>query len=305
MATMPSRSGLVGTSTGLGWRGIVVEHHRHGAGEWQAPALAQHMVCINLSEPIPLRQSRGERFVESHSAVGSCELISHGTPSCYIHDRTADFVALHVSPLDLRHCYESSTGGDGRHLTLQDRFSIADPQLEWLGRELHREMQLADPCGSLYAESLAATVTSLLLRRYACAVSKAPQPRPVRGLAQPLLQRLLGHIHAHLCEPLHLAELAALCQCSTNQLIARFKVSTGRTPHEYVLRARLEHALALIGKGGLTMAEVAQQAGFYDQSHLRRHLRRHQPQPRQRVTQASSAGAPNSSNITGNSTDRV
>jgi len=60
---MPSRSGLLHSSNGLGWNGIVVEHHLHGPGEWQAPALAQHMACVNLGTPIALRQSRGERFV--------------------------------------------------------------------------------------------------------------------------------------------------------------------------------------------------------------------------------------------------
>jgi AraC family transcriptional regulator len=271
---MPSRSGLLHSSNGLGWNGIVVEHHVHGAGEWQAPALAQHMACVNLGTPVALRQSRGERFVDSHAAVGSCELISQGTPSCYIHAQSADFVALHVSPLDLQRCYESSTDRDGRAVTLQDRFSIADPQLEWLARELHGEMLAGGPGGTLYAESLAAAVTALLLRRYGAAMPKAPRPRPARGLPPLLLQRLLDHIHTHLCEPLRLADLAALCHCSPGQLIARFKVSMGRPPHDYVTRCRVERAVALMHGGGLSMAEVAQQVGFYDQSHLRRHLRR-------------------------------
>nr|WP_058998923.1 helix-turn-helix transcriptional regulator [Leptolyngbya sp. NIES-2104] len=53
-----------------------------------------------------------------------------------------------------------------------------------------------------------------------------------------------------------------------------FKQSTGLSPHQYVIRCRVERAKQLLLKGEMTIAEVAATVGFYDQSHFAHYFRR-------------------------------
>jgi AraC family transcriptional regulator len=53
-----------------------------------------------------------------------------------------------------------------------------------------------------------------------------------------------------------------------------FKQTTGITPHQYVIRCRIERAKYLMAQTKLPLAEIAIQVGFVDQSHLHRHFKR-------------------------------
>ncbi|MEJ2030941.1 MAG: helix-turn-helix transcriptional regulator, partial [Maritimibacter sp.] len=67
--------------------------------------------------------------------------------------------------------------------------------------------------------------------------------------------------------------LAGLVDLHPSYLIRSFKKAMGLTPHAYLIQRRVDRArLALIG--GASGAEAAQIAGFYDQSHMIRHLKR-------------------------------
>ncbi|MEW6297167.1 MAG: AraC family transcriptional regulator [Thermodesulfobacteriota bacterium] len=94
------------------------------------------------------------------------------------------------------------------------------------------------------------------------------------GLAAERLQRVRRFIEDHLDGDLSLARLAAVAYLSPYHFARRFKVSTGMTPHQYVVSRRVEraHALLLAGEDGI--AHVATRVGFSSQSHLTFHMRR-------------------------------
>jgi AraC-like DNA-binding protein/mannose-6-phosphate isomerase-like protein (cupin superfamily) len=59
---------------------------------------------------------------------------------------------------------------------------------------------------------------------------------------------------------------------SQDQLIRRFKREVGLTPHRFLLQNRIRCAQRLIERG-MSIADVAQAAGFYDQSHFDKRFR--------------------------------
>lgn len=73
---------------------------------------------------------------------------------------------------------------------------------------------------------------------------------------------------ANLSEKISLTHLAGLCGLSRYQFLRRFKKSTGITPHNWLTQLRLERACALLKKGDTTIANIATDVGFYDQSHF-------------------------------------
>jgi AraC family transcriptional regulator len=65
-----------------------------------------------------------------------------------------------------------------------------------------------------------------------------------------------------------LTELAALLDVSTRYFCRAFRASTGLSPHQFVLRRRVERARGLIEQGELSLSETAIAAGFSDHSQM-------------------------------------
>ncbi len=61
---------------------------------------------------------------------------------------------------------------------------------------------------------------------------------------------------------------------STRHFCRAFRASKGISPHQYVIRRRIERARTLIEDGTLTYAEVAEMAGFADHSQMARTFRK-------------------------------
>ena len=77
------------------------------------------------------------------------------------------------------------------------------------------------------------------------------------------------HLHAHLGELIPTAALAEMIGLTESHFIRAFHLEFGLPPHAYHLRLRLARAVELLSYG-LSVATVANECGFADQSHLSR-----------------------------------
>ena len=77
------------------------------------------------------------------------------------------------------------------------------------------------------------------------------------------------HLEAHLGELIPTAALAEMIGLTESHLIRAFHLEFGLPPHAYHLRLRLALAVELLSYG-LSVATVASECGFADQSHLSR-----------------------------------
>lgn len=94
------------------------------------------------------------------------------------------------------------------------------------------------------------------------------------GLPAYKLRRVMDFVEAHIDEPMRLEQLAAAVAVSPFHFHRQFKSSTGLTPHQYIVRVRMERAKALLSGSDLPLAEVAAQVGFADQSYFTSAFRR-------------------------------
>lgn len=72
-----------------------------------------------------------------------------------------------------------------------------------------------------------------------------------------------------------LAELATFCGLGTSQFARAFKRSVGEAPYQWLQRRRIARAEDLLVNTRMSLADVALQCGFADQSHLTRTFSRH------------------------------
>ena len=73
---------------------------------------------------------------------------------------------------------------------------------------------------------------------------------------------------------LSLAELASVAGMSPFHFAREFKRTTGTTPHQYLIKFRIERAKALLTESEIPIVEVSSRSGFSHQSHFTRLFRR-------------------------------
>lgn len=123
-------------------------------------------------------------------------------------------------------------------------------------------------------EPLAQQSQSLALMGALFARTGEVRPQVVKGGLAPQHRRAVrDYCHAHLCEKIGLDDLASLCGLSRFQFLRRFTQAVGLTPHAWLVRLRLEHACAALATARVSVAQVAADVGFYDQSHFNRAFR--------------------------------
>lgn len=88
-------------------------------------------------------------------------------------------------------------------------------------------------------------------------------PAPAAGLDFARIDRWL---RAHLAEPLRIADLAAHCGFGMRRFHQLFNEAFGETPHQYLRRLRLDAAVLLLGESRYSLADIASDVGFADQS---------------------------------------
>jgi AraC family transcriptional regulator len=87
-------------------------------------------------------------------------------------------------------------------------------------------------------------------------------------------RRVLEHMEAHLASPLRNKELAALVDYSEFHFNVAFRNSLGASPHEFLIRRRIERAQQLMLATGMPLCDIASECGLADQAHLSRLFRR-------------------------------
>jgi AraC-like DNA-binding protein len=89
------------------------------------------------------------------------------------------------------------------------------------------------------------------------------------------LRKLFEHVEANYASRITLPDAAAIAGLSKPQFHAVFKKATGMTLVDYLTQVRLTHAVRLLRETDRSIAEIATQVGFADQSYFDRRFRRH------------------------------
>ena len=96
------------------------------------------------------------------------------------------------------------------------------------------------------------------------------------ALPQRRLRAAVEYIEEHLDAGLTLEQMAAAAHLSPYHFARQFKTATGLPPHQYVIARRVERAKHLLQAGTeVSLAEVAANTGFSDQSQFSRHFKRY------------------------------
>lgn len=94
-------------------------------------------------------------------------------------------------------------------------------------------------------------------------------------LSKSRLEAVHAFVLDRLSSTITLEEMAKVAGYSNSRFLLLFRNTMGFSPHQYVMRERIEKARVLLARTRLPLSHVATDCGFSDQSHLARLFKRH------------------------------
>ncbi|WP_426701897.1 helix-turn-helix transcriptional regulator [Rhodanobacter sp. Col0626] len=250
----------------------------------------QRFTRANYGSPQRLRSSGGLQ-VSTTAYAGDSSLPMHEhddaylclvaagsyTQQCAGRDSECRSGMLLVHPQGLRHANRFSRQGarclsiflsaelgasDGVNHLLEDNRQLRLPDSARLLARIESELAATDDAAALALQSAV-----LELLAHACRHGEGEQ-RPG------WLVRVIERLHDDPRASVSLSELAALAHVHPSHLARRFQQAQGVSVGEYQRRLRIAMARKALARGTQSIAEVAAEAGFADQSHFARVFKR-------------------------------
>jgi AraC family transcriptional regulator len=229
------------------------------------PMLSEHtVVSLNL-RPMRAEAWLGERRVWAGPiAPHAVRIVPAGVQR---HWATTDpFDLLHVM-LPPR-AFQTVAGKGCGPLTLWDPLYGSDALVRQVGLQLVTAMEEGGAFLPELADGLCRALVAHLLRRY-----HTPAPSGPRALPLAKLRRVEALVRDRMAEDLSVGCMAVTAGYSEFHFTRLFRAATGRTPHRYLLEARVARARLLLEEGRLGILAVALECGFKDASHFSRVFR--------------------------------
>ena len=258
------------SSAPLRWRGLALENHTVPAGLIHRHEHPEHFIEFVFDGNVSYEVSeRGQtrRFI---SQPGTICLLPRGAEHEVNWLKESQHTVLALKPCLLSNALEESVHES--NIELREHWNLIDRHISALLMEMMADLEDGSPAGTLYGESLANSLAVYLLKRYSNLTTRL---EPYRGgLSRSKLNRVLEYINANLSDNLELGVLAKVAGVNLYHFARAFKQSTGESPHQYVLRRRIEQAKELLGHSQVSIIEASACAGFVDQSHFSKVFRR-------------------------------
>ncbi|PVX82848.1 helix-turn-helix domain-containing protein [Paraburkholderia unamae] len=221
-----------------------------------------------VSSPDPgIRYSSGTLDGSTSCRPGCCYLLDLRSSPTRRLDMPFDTMRLYIAQSTI----EAFTDQKGRRRIgglVQRSLGASDPVLFRLSHTMQTVLQQPDQTSSLFVDYLALAFCEHVVTRYGRADTLN---RPRRAALAPWqMRRIEDFFEAHLHGNPTILDLARQCDLSTSHFTEAFKQTTGSTPHQWLLKRRIERAKSQLRESDASLASIASDCGFFDQSHFSR-----------------------------------
>src|SRR5215469_12256759 len=177
------------------------------------------------------------------------------------------YLSVGISDAALR----AACDGMASEVELRSALKLEDARVGALVAAVNAERIAGFPNGRLFLDSVEQALAVALVNGHAVRHCSAPVYRG--GLSPSRLRRVTELVHAKIEEELTLHEMAQCAGLSTSHFLETFRKSTGESPHQFVLRQRVERAKEMLRDAEMRVLDVAVACGFKTQQHFARVFR--------------------------------
>jgi AraC family transcriptional regulator len=250
----------------------------------------QHVICINVGHSITWEFKNEGRLQRVFKARGAISCFPSYHPFCaWLKVERSVFANVLLLTLDpvFVSCVAEGLEFNADRIELIEQQRSSDPTLHHIAMALRAGVQSGAALDRMYGEGLSTALAAHLLREYGAAVL-GPKTQ-YGGLTRAKLVRAVEYVQDQLNADLTVSGIAQAVGMSPYYFTRLFKESTGQSPHQYVVEARVRKAKELLITGKFTIGEAAHHVGFVDQSHLTRHFKRVFGLPPKRLLESQKA----------------
>ena len=143
---------------------------------------------------------------------------------------------------------------------------VTDDRLTHLLFALDAERARGYSTGKLFVDCIETALANILLTSF-----NTFAPRSIAGkggLAPHALRRVVEFMHANMDKQIGLKDLADCAGLSLSHFSFQFRASTNQSPHQYMLRLRIERSKELLTDSRLSVLDVGLEVGFRNQQHF-------------------------------------
>ena len=250
-------SRVVLSSVGTKWNNVVVEQHHFPSSEMADLMYKQHVIVINVGYAMTCEYKKEGQFRRFFKARGAISFFPSGQ-SFFLRSKLERGMFANVLFLALDPVFVSRIAQglelDSEGIGLIERRRSTDPTLHHIAMALRAGVQSGDGLDRMYGEGLSTALASHLLREYGAAVQKPKIQNG--GLPREKLVRAVEYIQDQLGTELTVSGIAQAVYMSPYHFTKLFKESTGQSPHQYVIEARVRKAKELLISGKFTIGEL-------------------------------------------------
>ncbi|GCE29075.1 hypothetical protein KDA_45590 [Dictyobacter alpinus] len=270
------------SSEDAGWEGLKAEafHEPLALEGWIAPGRSDVSLVLFAGgtmrmEQRPFNGAWKMLYMRSNDMLLTAGRdVAHEVRWQGISDLPMQTLHLHLSQELFCRTAAEVTDKDIQPSALMSRSGFQDPLLAQIGLALWRELEQQAPAGKLYAQIAAQMLAVHLLHHYS-EIRLHPSEESYQRLTARQMRRLVAFIQERLSQELTLEELATQAGFSPYYFARIFRQTTGESPHQFVLRQRVERAQQLLAQKNIPLVEVALESGFANQSHFTRTFKRY------------------------------
>ena len=155
---------------------------------------------------------------------------------------------------------------------LRHELRLVDQRLAALTAAVNAERIAGFPSGQPFLDSVEQAMASALVDGYGARQCSARKYRG--GLGPARLRKIREFVCANMEEELRLREMAQSVGLSTTHFSQMFRRSTGESPHQFVLRQRIERGKQMLRAAEGRILDIAIACGFKTQQHFARVFRK-------------------------------
>lgn len=211
----------------------------------QRNVFSSYLLIVMLTGTLAYQTRKKQGVVRAGQAL----LIDCNAPHFYAAQGKCSFTFVHFAGAQSQELYEEIERVAGNMVPLTTPNMLHESIGQMLS-SLQEEQRLNE------AEASAMIYAMLMKLLEECGASGTG------GSGNPVIDRAITYIQAHLMEKLSVEEIAASAGYSASYFSHLFASETGMSPYQFVMKSRVEQAQQLLKTTRLAVQEIAFQCGF-------------------------------------------
>ena len=259
---------LIAHSPDIGWRSLYAAIFEEAPLNTVESTILHPSLIYHLARPAEVtRKITGSPLERALIGPRGITLTPGSAIATWRHSGRPEILQVYIRQATYAAVVNEMYGCDVSAAQIVPRLGVQDPLLEQLCLAISAALRNGTVRDGLYTDTLAQMIAVHIARQHSSR-SRAMWLPGTEAIAGSKVGRLIDFIEENLDRDLSLEVLAAEVSLNSLYLPRAFKKVLGQTPHQYVLRRRIERARGLLSNTDMPIVDVALTTGFSSQSHL-------------------------------------